>query len=82
MKIKSKSYGEELEIVTIRINQALSITVEAFKVPEGYKSFATNSYIHHDSLVGGATHKDKQESIKMAVQDLRVLMEEYEKNNN
>jgi hypothetical protein len=56
--------------------------VEPFKVPEGYKSFATNSYIHHDSLVSGGTHKDKQESIKMAVKDLRVLMEEYEKNNN
>jgi hypothetical protein len=81
MKIKSKSYGKELEIVKIIIDKTLRITIEVFTVPEGYKSFARNSYLHHDALLGGGTHEDKKESIKLAVADLRQLMVDFEKNN-
>jgi hypothetical protein len=42
MKIKSKSYGDELEIVKIPINKVLTITVEVFKVPDPYKNIVRN----------------------------------------
>jgi hypothetical protein len=81
MKIKSKSYGDELEIVKIPINKTLTITVEVFKVPDGYKSIAMNSFIHHYDLQGFGAHEDKNESIELAIKDLHEQMEDFDKNN-
>jgi hypothetical protein len=82
MKPKSKSYGDELEIIKYPINKALTITVEVFKVPEGYKTIAMNSYIHHYYLEGSGAHEDKNESIELAIKDLQEQMEDFDKNNS
>jgi hypothetical protein len=82
MQITSKSYGDELEIVKIPINKALTITVEVFKVPEGYKSVATNSFIHHYDLQGIGAHEDKNESMELAIKELHEQMEDFDKNNH
>ena len=79
MRITKKSYGDELEI--IRFHQPDGITVikvEAFQVPEGYKSFATNNLVHHDRLTGYGVNKDKQKSVDLAVQDLLKLMDQFD----
>ncbi|WP_157406258.1 hypothetical protein [Neobacillus drentensis] len=52
----------------------MTITVETFTVPEGYKSFANNSYHHHYDLLGRGFNQNKDESVKLVVQDLRELM--------
>jgi hypothetical protein len=81
MKITSKSYGDKLEIVKIPINKALTITVDVFMVPEGYKSIATNSFIHHDDLQGIGAHEDKNESMEFSIKELHEQMEGFDKNN-
>ncbi|WP_144555994.1 hypothetical protein [Bacillus sp. X1(2014)] len=78
MKVVTKFKIDELEIIKIYTGKSLTITVEIFTVPDGYKSFATNSYESHDSLTGIGFHKDKKQSVKLAVNDLHHLMAEYE----
>ncbi|MEH7083482.1 hypothetical protein V7139_12230 [Neobacillus drentensis] len=73
MRVVTKFKIDELEIIKVYTGKSLTITVEIFTVPEGYKSFATNSYECHDSLTGIGFHKDKKESAKFAVNDLREL---------
>ena len=74
MRVVTKFKIDELEIIKIYTGKSLTITVEIFTVPDGYKSLATNSYDCHDSLTGIGFHKDKKESTKLAVNDLRALM--------
>lgn len=74
MKITSKKYGEELEIFTFKYTPGLSISVESFKVPEGYKSFAFSSKPAHENLTGCGFHKNKNESVQLAITDIRQLM--------
>jgi hypothetical protein len=74
MRIVSKVKTPELEIIKIFIDKSYIITVETFTVPEGYKSFANNSFHHHFDLLGSGFHKSKKESVKLAVKDLRELM--------
>lgn len=81
MKTRTKTYGDGLEIVTIAMDAALTITVEIFKVPDGYKSFARNSYIHHDDLLGAGFHKDKNESRELAIKELHELMAGFDNKN-
>jgi hypothetical protein len=38
-------------------------------VQEGYKSFARNSYLQNDALLGSGTHEDIKESSILAVED-------------
>ncbi|WHY66751.1 hypothetical protein [Neobacillus sp. SuZ13] len=78
MRVVTKFKIDALEIIKIYTGKSLTITVEIFTVPEGYKSFATNSYECHDSLTGIGFHKGKKESVKLAINDLRHLMAEYE----
>jgi len=78
MRVVTKFKIDELEIIKIYTGKSLTITVEIFTVPVGYKSFATNSFECHDSLTGIGFHKDKKESVKLAINDLRHLMAEYE----
>ncbi|CRK80181.1 hypothetical protein [Neobacillus massiliamazoniensis] len=70
MRTRTKSYGDDLEIREITVNKALTITIEIFKVPEGFKSFARNSYIHHDHLLGAGLHEDKEGSVEFAIKEL------------
>ncbi|MBT2726364.1 hypothetical protein J7E63_05335 [Bacillus sp. ISL-75] len=77
MRIVSETYGEELEIRKMYIDNSFTIIVEIFTVPEGYKSFARNSYLHHDELSGSGFHENKEESVNLAVNDLYELMEEF-----
>lgn len=81
MRTSTKTYGDDLEIIEITVNAALTITVEVFKVSEGFKSFARNSYIHHDDLLGSGVHKDKNESMELAIKELQEHMEDFDKNN-
>lgn len=81
MKTRTKTYGDELEIVELYISKALTITVETFKDPSGYKSFARNSYLHHEDLLGLGVHTDKEESLQLAIMDLEDLMEEYNRSS-
>ncbi|MBT2738094.1 hypothetical protein [Bacillus sp. ISL-7] len=74
MRIVSEIYGEELEIRKMYIDNSFTIIVEIFTVPEGYKSFARNSYLHHYDLSESGSHENKEESVNLAVQDLRELM--------
>jgi hypothetical protein len=76
MNMSSKTYGDELEIIKMAYSPAFSINVEVFKAAEGYKSFATNSLVHHDDLTGYGVHEHKKESLKQAVRHLRELMKE------
>ena len=75
MRIVTKRKCDELEILKIYIDKSFTITVEIFTVPEGYKSFANNSLHHHFDLLGSGIHVNKKESVKLAVKDLRELME-------
>ncbi|MDF2790523.1 MAG: hypothetical protein K0S80_3624 [Neobacillus sp.] len=59
MRMVSKVKMPELEIMKIFIEKGFIITVEIFTVPEGYKSFANNSYHHHYDLLGFGVHKSK-----------------------
>ncbi|MCM3117547.1 hypothetical protein M3610_19950 [Neobacillus sp. MER 74] len=77
MRVVTKLKMDELEIIKIYTGKSLTITVEIFTVPDGYKSLATNSYHCHDSLTGIGLHKDKKESAKLAIKDLRDLMTEF-----
>lgn len=81
MRTRTKNYGDGFEIREIPINNALTITVDTFRVPEGYKSFARNSYIHHDHLEGSGFHEDKEASIEISIKDLQELMEDFGKGN-
>jgi hypothetical protein len=74
MRVVTKRKCDELEIIKIYIDKSLTFTVETFTVPEGYKSFANNSYHHHYDLLGTGFHENKEESVKLAVQDLRELV--------
>ncbi|MEH7481196.1 hypothetical protein V7157_08775 [Neobacillus drentensis] len=78
MRIVTKVKSEELEIIKIYISLGFTITVEIFTVPEGYKSLANNSFPQHDELLGTGVHKNKKESVKLAIKDLRELMEAFE----
>ena len=77
MKIVSEIYGEELEIRKMYIDNSFTIIVEIFTVPEGYKSFARNSFLHHGDLCGSGFHENKEESVNIAIKDLYELMEEF-----
>ena len=77
MKTKSKKIDETLEIIRITVNKALTITVEVFKVPEGFRSIAMNSHIHQQELVGTGFHEEKQTSMDLAIEELRELMVEF-----
>ena len=74
MKIVTISKCDELEIIKIYTGTSLTFTVEAFKVPGGYKSFANNSYSQHDDLLGTGFHMNKKESVQLSINDLRELM--------
>lgn len=74
MRVITKVKCDELEIIKIYTGTSLTITVEIFTVPDGYKSIATNSFHCHDSLTGAGFHKDKKESSKLAIKDLHKLM--------
>ncbi|MBT2701030.1 hypothetical protein J7E79_27445 [Bacillus sp. ISL-40] len=77
MRIKLELYGDELEIRKMYIDNSFTIIVEVFTVPEGYKSFARNSYLHHGDLLGSGFHENKEESINLAINDLHEWMEEF-----
>ncbi len=79
MRMTSKSYGEELEIRKYYIRNSQTITVEIFKVTEGYKSFAYSSSIHHYDLTGAGYHEEIEQSIELAIADLQELMKETDK---
>jgi hypothetical protein len=79
MKVSRKTYGHDFERIKIRVNKAVTIFVDVFEVPEGYKCASFNDVIHHDHLDGYAFHKSKGRSIKMAVRELRQLMVECDK---
>jgi hypothetical protein len=81
MRIRTKTYDDNLEIIDMTVNAALTITVEIFKVPEGFKSFARNSNIHHDDLLGLGVHKDKKESMELAIKELLEQMEDFHENH-
>jgi hypothetical protein len=74
MRIVTKFQSEELEIIKIYISLGFTITVEIFRDPEGYKSLANNSFPQHDDLLGIGIHKNKKESVILAINDLRKLM--------
>ena len=74
MKVVTKFKCAELEVINIYIEKGITIRVEIFVVPDGYKSFATDPLQFHDSLTGAGFHKDKKESVKLAIDDLRELM--------
>lgn len=76
MRTVSRNYGDELEIRKMYIDNSFTIIVEIFTVPEGYKSFARNSFLHHGELLGSGFHVNKEESVNLAINDLQVLMEE------
>ncbi|MEH7085413.1 hypothetical protein V7139_22105 [Neobacillus drentensis] len=75
MRVVTKVICDELEIIKFYINNSLTFTVEVFTVPEGYKSFANNSYLHHHDLEGTGFHENKEESIELALQDLREMID-------
>ncbi|MEH7505581.1 hypothetical protein V7152_27035 [Neobacillus drentensis] len=77
MRIVTKVKCDELEIIKIYISYGFTITVEIFTVPEGYKSLATNSFLLHDDLIGSGFHVNKKESAKLALKELRELMEAF-----
>jgi hypothetical protein len=77
MRIVSKVKMPELEIIKIYIDRGFTMTVEIFKVPGGYKSFANNSFHHHYDLLGSGFHKNKKESVKLSIKHLRELMAAY-----
>ena len=81
MRTRTKTYDDDLEIVNMTVNAPLTITVEIFKVSEGFKSFARNSNIHHDDLLGSGVHKDKKESMDLAIKDLHEQIERFDKNH-
>jgi hypothetical protein len=80
MRTRTKTYGEDLEIIEIAVNAALTITVEVFKVHQGFKSFARNSNIHHDDVLGTGVHNDKNESMELALKELHEQMEDFDNN--
>jgi hypothetical protein len=77
MRTVTKVICDELEIIKFYISNSLTFTVEVFTVPEGYKSFANNSYLHHYDLVGAGFHENKEESVELALQDLREMMDAF-----
>lgn len=74
MRFVTKVKSDELEIIKIYIDNSLTYTVETFTVPGGYKSFANNSYLHHYDLLGIGFHVTKEQSVELAIQDLRKLI--------
>jgi hypothetical protein len=77
MRIVTEINSDDLEIRKMYIDNSFTIIVEIFTVPEGYKSFARNSFLHHGDLLGSGFHENKEESINLAIKDLRELMEEF-----
>lgn len=71
MHIRTLKKLDELEIVEIDLCKGLCITVEAFKVPDGFKSFARNALRQQEDLIGSGTHRSKKESILFAIKDLK-----------
>ncbi|MBV7507629.1 hypothetical protein KW850_20570 [Bacillus sp. sid0103] len=77
MRVVTKIKCDEVEIIKIYTGKRLTITVEIFTVPNGYKSFATNSFLCHESLTGTGFQKSKKESAKQAVKDLLKSMKAF-----
>ncbi|MCM3118450.1 hypothetical protein M3610_24895 [Neobacillus sp. MER 74] len=77
MRVVTKFKCDELETIKIYTGTRLSISVDIFAIPDGYKSFATSSLLCHDSLTGAGFHQDKKESVKLAVKDLRQMIDEF-----
>ncbi|WP_066248362.1 hypothetical protein [Neobacillus drentensis] len=78
MRVVTKRKSDELEIIKMYIDKSLTYTVEIFTVPDGYKSFAANSYLHHYDLLGTGFHSNKDESVKLAIQDLQEMMAAFQ----
>ncbi|WP_026568396.1 hypothetical protein [Bacillus sp. UNC41MFS5] len=78
MRVVTKVISDELEKIKFYINNSLTYTVEVFTVPEGYKSFAYNSYLHHTDLEGTGFHEGKDKSVELALQDLREMMDAFQ----
>lgn len=77
IKMVTKSYGNDIEIIKFKADNTFTVTVEIFKGPEGFNSFAYNSIVHHYDLSGNGKHKEKKASIQIALKDLSNLMEQY-----
>ena len=78
MIIRTKTYGDDFEIRKIEMQENLFLTVEVFKVAEGYKSFAHDNTVHHYNLEGYGVHGEKEKSVNLAVHDLEEIIREYE----
>jgi hypothetical protein len=74
MRIVSEINSDELEIRKMYIDNSFTIIIEIFTVPEGYKSFARNSFIHQGDILGSGFDENKEESVNLAIKDLRELM--------
>lgn len=80
MKIVSKKINDELEIINYYVQKDLTIIVEVYKVPEGYRSIAYNTIFEHDDLEGNGTHTSKESCVELAIKDLRNGMENFRVN--
>lgn len=71
MRLMSKEYDEELEVIEIYVRPGLTIVFECFKVPEGYKTIASLRYVDLEEI---GAHQNKKESIMIAYRKLRNLL--------
>jgi hypothetical protein len=81
MHYRMEYLGDGIEELLIYVNSTLTITVDIFCTPEGYKCLATNSYKRHESIEGFGKHADRTECVGMAIKELVILMEEFDKSN-
>ncbi|WP_066309638.1 hypothetical protein [Bacillus sp. FJAT-29814] len=67
------------ERLQLRLSKGVSIELEIFEVPEGFKSIAWIDDQQYEELDGYGFHTDKDKSVHLAIIHLIKLMKKYRK---